>query len=340
MCASACIRFLQVGWFDDELNSSGAVTGRLSSDATVVKSAITGRFSILFQNSSVLITAFIIAFILSWRMALVVSASLPVLILCVFAHQAALKGFAGDLEKAHQAASVLASEAVSNIRTVAAFCLEEKLLGLFRLQLVVPQKRAFVRGQIAGFFFGLSNAILFGSFGLLFLYMSTLIPHYNSFADCFKVFMILLMSSFAIAETLTLAPDLAKGGAAVKSFFRMVDRQPLIVPDDPNVEVIPPDSGTIKGEIELKRVRFAYPTRPDAILFDDFSLRIPAGKTLALVGKSGSGKSSVISLIERFYDPLSGKVYIDQKDIRKVNLRSLRHHIGLVSQEPALFNMR
>ena len=181
---------------------------------------------------------------------------------------------------------------------------------------------------------------MFGTFGLLFLYMSTIIPQNTTFSEAFKVFMILMMTSFAIAETLTLAPDFVKGGAAISSFFRVLDRQPLIVPDDEGSDLIPPDAGAVKGEIELKRVRFAYPTRPDAILFDDFNLRVPAGKTLALVGRSGSGKSSVISLIERFYDPLSGKVYVDQKDIRKVNLRSLRAHIGLVSQEPALFNMR
>ena len=87
-------------------------------------------------------------------------------------------------------------------------------------------------------------------------------------------------------------------------------------------------------------MRFAYPTRPDVILFDDFSLHVPAGRSLALVGRSGSGKSSVVSLIERFYDPLAGRVCVDGRDIRTFHLRSLRTHIGLVSQEPALFNVR
>jgi ATP-binding cassette subfamily B (MDR/TAP) protein 1 len=69
----------------------------------------------------------------------------------------------------------------------------------------------------------------------------------------------------------------------------------------------------VEGTIELKRINFSYPSRPDVIIFKDFNLRVPSGKSFALVGQSGSGKSSVISLILRFYDPTSGKVLIDGK---------------------------
>ena len=196
------------------------------------------------------------------------------------------------------------------------------------------------RGQISGFGFGFSNFLLFASFALAFWYMTTIIPAYGTFDECFKVFMVLIMTSFAIAETLTLAPDFVKGGAAIASFFDVVDREPQILPDDPTAEIVPVDASSVKGEIDLKHVRFAYPTRPDVILFDDFNLHVPAGRSLALVGRSGSGKSSVVSLIERFYDPLAGRVCVDGRDIRTFHLRSLRTHIGLVSQEPALFNMR
>ena len=171
-------------------------------------------------------------------------------------------------------------------------------------------------------------------------FQSVIVPTYATFSDTFKVFLIVVMTSFAISETLALAPDFAKGGHALRSFFATVDREPVILPDDPTAEIVPADSSSIKGEIDLKHVRFAYPTRPDVILFDDFSLHVPAGRSLALVGRSGSGKSSVVSLIERFYDPLAGRVCVDGRDIRTFHLRSLRTHIGLVSQEPALFNVR
>ncbi|KAH9627359.1 hypothetical protein KSS87_001198 [Heliosperma pusillum] len=93
----------------------------------------------------------------------------------------------------------------------------------------------------------------------------------------------------------------------------------------------------IKGDIELKDVFFRYPARPDVQIFSGFSLQIPSGTTAALVGQSGSGKSTVISLVERFYDPDSGEVLIDGVDLKKYRLSWVRNMIGLVSQEPILF---
>uniref|UniRef100_A0A7N2KZ72 ABC transporter domain-containing protein n=1 Tax=Quercus lobata TaxID=97700 RepID=A0A7N2KZ72_QUELO len=94
----------------------------------------------------------------------------------------------------------------------------------------------------------------------------------------------------------------------------------------------------ITGLVEIRDVYFAYPARPDVIIFQGFSINIEAEKSTALVGQSGSGKSTIIGLIERFYDPVKGMVKIVGKDIRSYHLRSLRKHIALVSQEPTLFS--
>ena len=91
------------------------------------------------------------------------------------------------------------------------------------------------------------------------------------------------------------------------------------------------------GEISLEHVKFNYPSRPNVPIVKDLSITFPAGKTIALVGASGSGKSTVISLVERFYDPLAGAVRLDGVDLRELNVRWLRSQIGLVSQEPTLF---
>lgn len=93
----------------------------------------------------------------------------------------------------------------------------------------------------------------------------------------------------------------------------------------------------VKGDIELRHVVFNYPTRNEVPIFKDFNLRVRAGSSLALVGASGAGKSTLIGLILRFYEPLSGRVFIDGKDIRRFHLRSLRKHMSLVQQEPTLF---
>lgn len=98
--------------------------------------------------------------------------------------------------------------------------------------------------------------------------------------------------------------------------------------------------GDISGRIELRDVYFSYPARPKELILKGFSLFIPSGKTAALVGRSGSGKSTVISLIERFYDPMAGEVLIDGVDLRKLQVEWIRRKIGLVSQEPVLFGSR
>ena len=115
--------------------------------------------------------------------------------------------------------------------------------------------------------------------------------------------------------------------------FETIKRKPKIDAYDMSGEVLE----EIKGDIELRDVYFRYPARPDVQIFVGFSLTVPNGMTVALVGQSGSGKSTVISLIERFYDPESGEVLIDGIDLKKFQVKWIRSKIGLVSQEPILF---
>ena len=127
--------------------------------------------------------------------------------------------------------------------------------------------------------------------------------------------------------------DIAKGSDAVKSVFGILGRESRINPDDERGE----KTDSIDGNVDLRHVDFAYPARPDVRILKNFCLTIKAGKSTALVGQSGSGKSTIIGLIERFYDPLKGSVRIKGTDIRNFNLKSLRKHIALVGQEPTLF---
>ncbi|KAK7293287.1 hypothetical protein RJT34_16150 [Clitoria ternatea] len=125
----------------------------------------------------------------------------------------------------------------------------------------------------------------------------------------------------------------AAGQAAAFKMFETIKRKPDIDAYDSSGQQLP----DIFGDIELKQVCFSYPARPDEAIFNGFSLSIPRGTTTALVGKSGSGKSTVISLIERFYDPQSGEVLIDGINVKDFKLKWMRQKIGLVSQEPVLF---
>lgn len=125
----------------------------------------------------------------------------------------------------------------------------------------------------------------------------------------------------------------AGGQAAAYKMFETIKRKPKIDPYDTSGITLE----KIEGEIELRDVYFRYPARREVQIFAGFSLHVPSGTTAALVGQSGSGKSTVISLVERFYDPDAGEVLIDGIDIKKLQLKWIREKIGLVSQEPILF---
>jgi ATP-binding cassette subfamily B (MDR/TAP) protein 1 len=135
----------------------------------------------------------------------------------------------------------------------------------------------------------------------------------------------------------TIAPQiltLTKASSAAEELFQTIDRVSEIDPLSQGglipVECI--------GEIQIKDVRFAYPARPDTVVLKGLTLSVPANKTTALVGASGSGKSTIIGLLERWYDQAEGTLYLDGVDTRELNLRWLRTNMRLVQQEPTLFS--
>ncbi|CAA0830450.1 ABC transporter B family member 1 [Striga hermonthica] len=326
----------EMAWFDSEENESSRVAARLALDANNVRSAIGDRISVIMQNSALMLVACSAGFVLQWRLALVLIGVFPVVVVATVLQKMFMNGFSGDLEAAHAKSTQLAGEAVSNLRTVAAFNSEPKIAALFTSSLRAPLRRSFWMGQIAGSGYGLAQFALYASYALGLWYASWLVRHgLSDFSRAIRVFMVLMVSANGAAETLTLAPDFIKGGRAMRSVFALLDRKTEIEPDDPSAGLAP---DRIRGEVELKHVDFAYPARPDFPILRDLTLRARAGRTLALVGPSGCGKSSVISLVQRFYEPSSGRVTIDGKDVRKYNLRSLRRHMAVVPQEPCLFS--
>ncbi|KAJ6389026.1 hypothetical protein OIU77_027390 [Salix suchowensis] len=331
MMFSAILRN-EIGWFDDLNNTSSMLTSRLESDATLLRTIVVDRSTILLHNVGLIVTSFIIAFTLNWRITLVVIATYPLIISGHISEKLFMKGYGGNLSKAYLKANMLAGEAVSNIRTVAAFCAEEKILDLYARELVEPSKNSFTRGQIAGIFYGICQFFIFSSYGLALWYGSVLMDkELAGFKSIMKSFMVLIVTALAMGETLALAPDLLKGNHMAASVFEILDRKTRVMGD------VGEELKNVEGTIELRGVQFSYPSRPDALIFKDFDLKVRSGKSIALVGQSGSGKSSVLALILRFYDPTAGKVMIDGIDIKKLKVKSLRKHIGLVQQEPALF---
>lgn len=125
----------------------------------------------------------------------------------------------------------------------------------------------------------------------------------------------------------------SEASAAGERINDMIKRVPKIDSENKEGEIL----NSVLGEVEFHHIDFSYPSRPDTTVLNDFCLKIPAGKTVALVGGSGSGKSTVIALLQRFYDPSGGEVRVDGVAVHKLQLKWLRSQMGLVSQEPALF---
>lgn len=129
----------------------------------------------------------------------------------------------------------------------------------------------------------------------------------------------------------------AKAKFSAIASFGIIERQPKI---DPDLEGIEPKVGSLNGDIEFENIKFRYPARPKQAIFDgEFNLKGKANQTIALVGPSGCGKSTTIGMLQRWYDPLEGKVSLDNQDVKSYSLHNLRSHMALVSQEPSLFDM-
>ncbi|XP_022992912.1 ABC transporter B family member 20 isoform X2 [Cucurbita maxima] len=334
MMFSAMLRN-EVGWFDEEENSADTLSMRLANDATFVRATFSNRLSIFIQDSAAVIVALLIGMLLQWRLALVALATLPVLTVSAIAQKLWLAGFSRGIQEMHRKASLVLEDAVRNIYTVVAFCAGNKVMELYRLQLEKIFKQSFLHGMAIGLAFGFSQFLLFACNALLLWYTAFAVDKsYMDLPSALKVYMVFSFATFALVEPFGLAPYILKRRKSLISVFEIIDRVPKIEPDD-NSALKPPN---VYGSIELKNIDFCYPTRPEVLVLSNFSLKVNGGQTVAVVGVSGSGKSTIISLIERFYDPVAGQVLLDGRDLKNYNLRWLRNHLGLVQQEPIIFS--
>ncbi|CAN1353146.1 ABC transporter B family member 21 [Linum perenne] len=334
ICFEKVVR-MEVSWFDEAENSSGAIGARLSADAATVRALVGDKLAQTVQNIASLVAALVIAFTASWQLALIILALVPLIGLNGYLQLKFMKGFSADAKMMYEEASQVANDAVGSIRTVASFCSEEKVMELYRKKCDGPEKNGIRQGLISGIGFGVSFFLLFSFYATSFYAGAQLVKHGKAtFSDVFQVFFALTMAALAISQSSSFGPDSSKAKSAVASIFSIIDRESKIDPSNESGTTL----ATVRGDIELRHVSFCYPSRPDVQIFRDLNLAIHSGKTVALVGESGSGKSTVIALLQRFYDPDSGRITLDGVEIQTLKIKWLRQQMGLVSQEPALFN--
>jgi ATP-binding cassette subfamily B (MDR/TAP) protein 1 len=142
------------------------------------------------------------------------------------------------------------------------------------------------------------------------------------------------LAAVGVSQSSALSTNATKARDSAISIFSIIDRKSRIDSSSDEGAIME----NVTGSIDFNNVSFKYPSRPDVQIFSDFTLHIPSQKTIALVGESGSGKSTIIALLERFYDPDSGNISLDGVEIRSLKVSWLRDQMGLVGQEPVLFN--
>ncbi|XP_068335797.1 ABC transporter B family member 21-like [Pyrus communis] len=334
MCFERVVH-MEVGWFDEPENSSGSVGARLSADAATVRALVGDALAQIVNSIATAIAGLVIAFITCWQLAFIILAVIPLIGVNGYVQAKFMKGFSADAKMMYEEASQVANDAVGSIRTVASFCAEEKVMELYRRKCEGPTAAGKRQGLISGIGFGMSSFFLFCVYATSFYAGAKLVKAGKAtFSDVFQVFFALTMAATGISQTSSFGPDSSKARSAAASIFAIIDRKSKIDPSD--------ESGVkmdnVKGEIELHHISFKYPSRPDTQIFRDLNLTIHCGKTVALVGESGSGKSTVVALLQRFYDPDSGHITLDGTELGKFNLKWLRQQMGLVGQEPVLFN--
>uniref|UniRef100_A0A0D3FX53 MDR-like ABC transporter n=1 Tax=Oryza barthii TaxID=65489 RepID=A0A0D3FX53_9ORYZ len=335
----AKILSFEVGWFDEDENSSAAVCARLATQSSKVRSLVGDRMCLLVQAGATASLGFSLALAVSWRLATVMMAMQPLIIASFYFKKVLMAAMSKKAKKAQVQGSQLASEAVVNHRTITAFSSQRRMLRLYEAAQQGPKKDNVAHSWFSGFCLCLCQFSNTGSMAVALWYGGKLMAKgLITPTHLFQVFFMLMTMGRVIADAGSLTSDLAQGGDAVRSVLDTLDREPTIKDDDNDNERKKKKRKEIKGAIEFKNVHFSYPTRPEVAVLAGFSLEIGAGKTVALVGPSGSGKSTVIGLIERFYDAQRGSVLVDGEDIRSYSLARLRSQVALVSQEPTLFS--
>uniref|UniRef100_A0A8C7K2S8 ATP-binding cassette, sub-family B (MDR/TAP), member 11a n=1 Tax=Oncorhynchus kisutch TaxID=8019 RepID=A0A8C7K2S8_ONCKI len=319
----------EVGWFDDPRNSPGALTTRLATDASMVQGATGSQIGMIVNSLTNIGASFIIAFSFSWKLSLVVVCFLPLIGLSGVFQAKMLTGFANEDKKAMEAAGQVSSEALANIRTIAGLCKESTFVETYEQQLEAPYKSAKKKANIYGICFAFAQCVIFMAYAASFRYGGYLVSSERlHYLVVFRVISAIVISGTALGKASSFTPDYAKAKIAAAQFFKLLDRVPKI------------SMSQIDGEkwLEFINCKFTYPTRPDIQVLNGLLVSVKPGQTLAFVGCSGCGKSTSVQLLERFYDPDEGRVLIDGRPSHTVNVPFLRAQIGIVSQEPVLFD--
>ncbi|XP_019085757.1 PREDICTED: ABC transporter B family member 18-like isoform X2 [Camelina sativa] len=322
-----------VGYFDLHVTSTSDVITSVSSDSLVIQDFISEKLPNFLMNTSAFVGSYIVGFVLLWRLTIVGFPFIVLLLIPGLMYGGALINISRRIREEYNGAGSIAEQAISSVRTVYAFGSEKKMIAKFSNALQGSVKLGLRQGLAKGITIG-SNGITYAIWGFMTWYGSRLVMNYGSKGGTVStVTACVTFGGISLGQSLLNLKTFSEAFVAGERMIKVIKRIPDIDSDNVEGQILE----TTRGEIDFNHVKFTYPSRPLTPIFEDFCLRIPSGKTVALVGGSGSGKSTMISLLQRFYDPVAGEILLDGVPIHKLQVNWLRSQMGLVSQEPVLF---
>eukprot|EP00920_Eleutheroschizon_duboscqi_P008966 GHVT01020504.1.p1 GENE.GHVT01020504.1~~GHVT01020504.1.p1 ORF type:complete len:837 (-),score=190.15 GHVT01020504.1:970-3480(-) len=352
------LMYQEISFFDHPVYNPAALASTLSADVALVQGGTTANLAVGIQAMSALVTGVVIAFLASPKLAAIVLAMFFILV-----PAGAIEGKFMMTDDMAQNADALddvttpgyvMSETLSGIRVVASFGLERFMLSRYCALIDASSRKKKRNAFLLGFFWGFSqggqmavNAVALYVGGRMVMKQSI------SATDMMQTVFALMFGASGAGQSVIFATDAKKAKQATLRVFHIIDRKSKLDSRDPSGKQLK----KADGKIEVEQINFAYPTRPDMQIYKNLTFSAAPGERVALVGASGCGKSTIVSLLERFYDLedscgvtvseaaskigpaiFGGKIKVDGVDIKDLNLRSLRSLIGLVSQEPSLFS--
>jgi ATP-binding cassette, subfamily B, bacterial MsbA len=312
----------------------GELISRLSSDVTVVRTALTNNVAMLLGQVITFIGSLALMIWLNWQLTLLILVLAPVIIASAVFFGSRLQKLSTAVQDRLAESTAVAQEALSNIRIVKAFTRESYEVKRYddniNRTFTMTMKATIWRSAFGALvtFLGFASLCLILWFGG----RQVLSGQLSSGS-----LIALLIYGISIASSLgsftAFYTQLQEASGASQRIFELVDEKPDIA-DVPNAIKLKP----VTGNIRFENVSFAYPDAEEQHVLHDINLEIEPGEVLALVGPSGAGKSTLFNLIPRFYDPSAGQIFVDDHELRQVNLLSLRRQIGMVPQETQLFS--
>ncbi|KAH8889555.1 P-loop containing nucleoside triphosphate hydrolase protein [Thozetella sp. PMI_491] len=329
------ILYQKTAYFDQEDNSTGQLTARLSADPTSLKELLGINMCMLLVGVFSLIGALAISFAYGWKLALVaLCVTVPLNLLAGYYRVRYEMQFDAMNNAVFSESSKFGAESIGAFRTVSALVLEGSICERYEKLLQGHVVMAYKKARWTTFIFAFSDSISLACQALIFYYGGRLLLSGEYDATSFFVtYMAVIQGAESAGQWLSFGPNAAQASAAANRILSV--RGSRNTDEALSTETIPDTEGGVK--IELEDVYFKYPTR-DMSIFKGLNLTIEKGQFAALVGASGSGKTSVVSLLERFYDVAKGRILFNGKDITDVNVYEYRKLLSLVAQEPSLFS--